>query len=207
MRTQEEREAYCKRPIFGTNLDQPTSKCISDVRAKMLEARDMLSDIMHGKGWEDRVDHVKGLLTCGVVALHNSMEEIYKFEIKQQDHHQGPSLSFGSRGIGLDVTNGCFVCGAERRNLLDATNHYMHNIAAFVDKEDEAAVFALFPKGSRMGYYHGDENIPQIKIGACDKHLTNLQHLHDRTCYYRRIRREDVDAAINIQLSEIEKTA
>ena len=80
-----------------------------------------------------------------------------------------------SRGIGFDVTPGCFVCGATKRNA--EANHYLHNIAAILAKSDEKKALACFPQGARMGYYHGDENVPQIKVGACDEHLDALRHL------------------------------
>ena len=104
MRTQEDqdREKYCKHPIFGTDLSKPTSECIEEVRRTILKARGQISDIMSGKGFEDRLKHVEGLLTCGLVALYSEMEEAFENEIKMLDHKLGPSLAFGTRGIGLD---------------------------------------------------------------------------------------------------------
>ena len=32
-------------------------------------------------------------------------------------------------------------------------------------------------QGSHVAYYHGDKEVPQVKIGACDKHLPNLKGL------------------------------
>lgn len=197
-KTPEEREKYCKSPIFGTDLSKPTSACIEDLRTTIMKACGQLDDIMFGKGWEDRVKHVEGLLTCGLVVLHVAMKEIYEFELKQLEHELGSSFSFGSRGIGLDLTPGCFCCGSTKRNA--SSNDVLHNIAAHIDKNDETAVLVMFPRGARMGYYHGDPMSPQIKIGACDKHLPNLQHLHDRTYYYRRIREADVKAAMDFNV-------
>lgn len=88
-------------------------------------------------------------------------------------------VSWRPRGIGLDTVPGCFVCGATVR-CADAAamgNPYLHNICAFVNKEDEEAALACFERGARMAYYHGDENAPQIKVGACDRHLVALQHV------------------------------
>ena len=196
MRTSDEQRKYdLEHPIYKTDLTKPTSACIGALRSKIAEARGQLGDIMRGKGWEDRLIHVEGLLTCGLVALHNSMTEIYEHELKTLDHELGPSVSFSSRGVGLDMVPCCFVCGKTVRH--EGANGYLHNIAALIDKKGEAAVLALFSMGARMDYYHGDENSPQIKIGACDKHKNNLQTLHDRTYYYRRIRPADVNASIN----------
>lgn len=83
-----------------------------------------------------------------------------------------------SRGIGLDITPGCFVCGATKRN--PTANDYLHNIAALVAKVDEAAAMACFERGARMAYFHGDEHAPQIKVGACDDHLPELKHLSEQ---------------------------
>lgn len=84
-------------------------------------------------------------------------------------------VAWTSRGIGLDCTPGCFVCGATQRN--DAANEYLHNIAAHLRKADETAALACFERGARMDYYHGDDSAPQIKVGACDEHLHALEHL------------------------------
>jgi hypothetical protein len=88
-------------------------------------------------------------------------------------------IAWRSRGIGLDEVPGCFVCGQAFRSEEAAKlgNHYLHNIAAFISKEDEGAALACFDQGARMGYYHGDKNVPQIKVGACDAHLKALEHL------------------------------
>lgn len=84
-----------------------------------------------------------------------------------------------SRGIGLDVTPGCFVCGAEWRSAEAEAdgNQYLNNIAAHVTKKNEAASLACFERGARMGYFHGDRDAPQIKVGSCDKHLPALEQL------------------------------
>lgn len=190
----ERRARNLKNPIYGTDLSKPTSACIADVRNKIAEVRGQLTDIMRGKGWEDRMVHVEGLLTCGLVALHDSMQEIYKHELECLEHDKGPSLTFKTRGIGLDQTPGCFCCDATRRNA--EANLYLHNIAAITSVEDADALLAMFPRGARMDHYHGNGNFPQIKIGACDEHLDNLKALHSRTEYYGRIRQEDVDFAL-----------
>lgn len=87
----------------------------------------------------------------------------------------GGAVHWTSRGIGLDSTPGCFVCG------LDADkNPLLRNIAAFVRKADEAAALACFERGARMAYFHGDRRAPQIKVGACDRHLKALERLSEQ---------------------------
>jgi hypothetical protein len=83
------------------------------------------------------------------------------------------------RGIGLDEVPGCFVCGATVRNADAAKigNPYLNNVAAFVAKKDEEAILGCFERGARMGYYHGDEAVPQVKVGACDRHLKALEEI------------------------------
>lgn len=89
-------------------------------------------------------------------------------------------VCWASRGLGLDVTNGCFVCGATRRTPEQIDSDYMNNIAAHVAKVDEFAAMACFERGARMDYYHGDRESPQIKVGACNAHLPELEALSNQ---------------------------
>jgi hypothetical protein len=87
---------------------------------------------------------------------------------------------FNSRGVGLDVVD-CFCCGTSLR--APGTNHYMNNIAAFVANRDSGeAIAALFGGyGTFLDYRGRYPDRVQLKIGACDKHVSNLQALHDLT--------------------------
>lgn len=92
------------------------------------------------------------------------------------------AVRWRSRGIGLDKTPGCFVCGATVRNA-DAAKRgddYLNNIAAFVAKEDEEAILGCFERGARMAHYHSDRNAPQIKVGACDQHVKVLERISEQ---------------------------
>lgn len=84
-------------------------------------------------------------------------------------------IPWSSRGLGLDLTPGCFVCGSTLR--CEGANEYMNNIAAHIAVHNQANILACFPRGARMGYYHGDEMSPQVKVGACDKHVPVLEEL------------------------------
>ena len=86
----------------------------------------------------------------------------------------GEGESFHSRGVGLDTTPGCFVCGGDKR--------LRKNIAAFIQcKEAGERIVAMFPQGARLDYRDFEPDRVQVKIGACDTHLPNLQKLHELT--------------------------
>lgn len=83
---------------------------------------------------------------------------------------EGGGEFFGSRGIGLDTTPGCFVCGG-KKNL-------HHNIAAFVQgRAAGKRVVAMFRKGAWLDWRPYEPDRVQVKIGACEKHLLNLELL------------------------------
>lgn len=79
-----------------------------------------------------------------------------------------------SRGIGLDVTPGCFVCGGKRK--------LYNNVSGFMRSKDAGErVVAMFENGAWLDYRENEPNWIQVKVGACDKHLDNLKRLHDLT--------------------------
>ncbi|MCL5099827.1 MAG: hypothetical protein M1158_01755 [Candidatus Marsarchaeota archaeon] len=73
----------------------------------------------------------------------------------------------------IDETPGCFVCGGDKG---------MHNaITAFVDSDESAGrIASMFGRGAMPsklffnGYLGGSA---LIRVGACDKHVGNLQYL------------------------------
>lgn len=80
-----------------------------------------------------------------------------------------------SRGVGRDYTNGCFVgtCGTKPDALT-------HNIACFVpSRETGEAIVAMFIQGARLDYREFTPNRVQVKIGACEEHLANIELLHE----------------------------
>lgn len=79
---------------------------------------------------------------------------------------------FRSRGIGLDQTPGCFVCGG---------NETLHaNISGFVNtKEAGERVVAMFDKGARLDFRLHEPDRIQVKIGACNNHRKNLEKLDE----------------------------
>ncbi|MFA6407694.1 MAG: hypothetical protein WCV80_03250 [Candidatus Paceibacterota bacterium] len=93
---------------------------------------------------------------------------------KPDKQPEGGGEFFLSRGIGTDMTPGCFICGGEK-------GHY-HNISAFVQcKEAGERIVLLFPKGARLDFRDFEPDRVQVKIGACNKHLKNLKLLEKLT--------------------------
>lgn len=195
MTTQErerDQEIRKKHPIFGTDFSKPVSVIIEDIRSQLSKARGQLSDIGSATGWGERVEHVEGLLTCGLVALHHTMEEIAKLEIRWDDEKLGESLQFSTRGIGLDACTGCFVCKATARSEKE-TNSYMSNISAFVKSKAEGEkIVEWFGFGAWLDFREHERDWIQIKIGACDNHIPQLESLSKKTTVHGIIRQVDI---------------
>jgi len=81
---------------------------------------------------------------------------------------------FSSRGVGMDWTPGCFVCGGGEG--------MRSNIAAFVGHKNAGErVVALFKQGARLDFRPSEPTWIQVKIGACEAHHPNLEALHNLT--------------------------
>lgn len=84
---------------------------------------------------------------------------------------EGGGEFFASRGIGLDTTPGCFVCGG--------SEGLRSNIAAFVEcKRAGERVVAMFSQGARLDCRDLEPDYVQVKVGACPAHLANLEQLN-----------------------------
>lgn len=89
---------------------------------------------------------------------------------KRPEGHGESAEFFHARGIGTDITPGCFVCGGDKG--------YYSNIAAFVQcKEAGERVVKLFARGARLDYRDFEPDRVQVKVGACEKHKPNLEAL------------------------------
>jgi len=92
---------------------------------------------------------------------------------------------FYSRGIGMEWELSCFCCGARdyrhrSRDTSKPGNGLLNNIAAFVEcKAAGERVVAMFQKGARLDYRDYEPDRVQVKIGACNTHLPNLQKLFE----------------------------
>jgi len=89
---------------------------------------------------------------------------------------------FYSRGIGSEANLKCLVCGT---SSIDGgpVSLYLHNIAAYVTcKTAGERIVAMFPKGgARLDYREHEPDYVQVKVGACDHDLPNLEQLHTLT--------------------------
>jgi hypothetical protein len=93
---------------------------------------------------------------------------------KPDKRPEGGGEFFRSRGIGVDNTPGCFVCGGGF--------DLRHNIAAFVvTKEAGERVVTMLEMGARLDYREQEPDRVQVKIGACNHHLPNLERLNELT--------------------------
>lgn len=68
-------------PIYGTDMSKSVSELLTGLRNDLTKVRGQLSDIgFYHPGWEERLQSVEGLLTCGLVTLFYEIEEAKKYE-------------------------------------------------------------------------------------------------------------------------------
>lgn len=92
---------------------------------------------------------------------------------------EGGGEFFYARGIGLDNCT-CFVCDLSTATAKDT--YMMNNIAAFVETHEAGdRVAVLFGHGARVDYRPWEPDRVQVKVGACDDHLANLNYLYQIT--------------------------
>jgi hypothetical protein len=80
-----ERKNKHMNPIFykdAKEMDKPLSELMEELRIDLSKIRGKLSDIKSSYGWDDRIEHIEGGLTCMLVAMYATMEEWKKFEEK-----------------------------------------------------------------------------------------------------------------------------
>lgn len=192
-----DREEYRKRPIFGTDMTKPASVLTDEMRNKLVEARNILSDVKRGYGWEDRFESVEGLIDCGLTCLYEVMKEIAKHEIVADDAKFGESIPFTSRGIGTDNCPGCFVCGGNPGS--------MSNIAAFVRSADDGQLATQWFRGlARVDFRPSEPNWIQVKFGACDKHHKALSDLSKLTLVHGVLRESMITEVVRQWVGEPE---
>ena len=72
-------------PIFYKHkeeLDKPLYDVMEQLRNDVAKVRGKLGDIKDAYGWESRIDHLQGGLTCMLVAMHEIAQEWKNFENK-----------------------------------------------------------------------------------------------------------------------------
>ena len=165
---------------------------IENLRIELTKLRGVIHDLGFGYPFlKERLAHIEGLFTCGLVVLHNEKEAIIKQEIRLDDQKHGESVSFNSRGIGIDRCPGYFVCGG--------IDGIMDNISAFVrSKEDGSKIVSWFKGRAYLDYRPNEPGWIQVKIGACKKHLPNLKKLDSSNGYHGVLRAVDVKRALNL---------
>lgn len=90
-----------RNPIFYKNveeMDKPLSELMESLRNDLAKIRGKLSDIKWSYGWEDRIEHIEGGLSCLLVAMYAVKQEWERFEEK---HNSGKKVH-GSVATGGD---------------------------------------------------------------------------------------------------------
>ena len=79
-------------PIYYKNSEEmakPVSVLIASLRDDITRIRGKLGDIRHSYGWDDRIDFLEGGLTCMIVAMAYTVDEIREFEKKDASEQNG----------------------------------------------------------------------------------------------------------------------
>lgn len=85
--------------------------------------------------------------------------------------------NFRSRGIGFEYNLNCFVTGRQ-----PTAGFGLDNIAAFVDsREAGERVVEMFNGLARLDYRPKEPNWIQVKVGASEQHLPQLEELNRLT--------------------------
>lgn len=128
-----------------------------------------------------------------------------KIRETQKELHQlcleDGDVSFASRGIGNDWVE-CFVCGGKR----DVPSGVNHNISGFVNsKQDGERIRAWFREKAWLDYRKREPNWIQLKIGACDNHLANLEKLESLTVLSSTINSDMIEKALNLSTADYQE--
>jgi hypothetical protein len=75
-----------RNPIFykdASEMDKPLSELMEELRSDVANVRGKLWDIKQSFGWNDRIEHIEGGLSCILMAMFATMEEWQAFEKKR----------------------------------------------------------------------------------------------------------------------------
>lgn len=81
-----ERKNKNTNPIYYKNaeeMNKPLSELMEELRRDISNVRGKLHDIKSSYGWEDRIEHIEGGLSCLLIAMYSTMQEWEQFELKQ----------------------------------------------------------------------------------------------------------------------------
>lgn len=152
-------------PIVAPELQKKPSAGQPEVDLEAIRRR-------HPRAFDERWALIPG---SGNSDIHQLTAEVES--LKQQlaaAQAERAAEAFRSRGIGLDWTPGCFVCGGE--------DGLRSNISGFVkSKEAGERVVAMFDHGARLDWREFEPLWIQVKIGACTAHVSDLQRLSSAT--------------------------
>lgn len=82
-----ERKNKDRSPIYYKTVEEmnkPLSELMEELRSDINKVRGKLWDIKQSYGWDDRIEHIEGGLTCMLIAMHSTMEEWKKFEERKK---------------------------------------------------------------------------------------------------------------------------
>ena len=83
---------------------------------------------------------------------------------------ENTAIRMSPRGLGSDSSPGCFICGGDPG--------LYSNFSAFVGSRMEGEqVVQLIEQGVRLDYRDREPNWIQVKIGACEDHVAQLEIL------------------------------
>lgn len=74
-----------RKPIFYNSVeefDKPVSELIEQLRSELAKVRGKLSDIRVEHGFEDKIKHLEGGLTCIIGTMANTVRDFKKWEEK-----------------------------------------------------------------------------------------------------------------------------
>lgn len=119
---------------------------------------------------DTEVDYVEGSFTKykNREISPNWLLQWYEYIKELED--EGPArFAMTPRGIGYCGLT-CAYCGVQSNN----------DMASFISRDDRDAVEALFKEAGMTLHFRGDfSDWPQVKLGACDRHLPNLRSLYN----------------------------
>ena len=76
-----------KQPIYYKNIEEmnrPISFLTEKLRDDITIVRGKIQDLVRSFGWEDRFSHIEGGLTCILVAMYDTVEEMKKIEERRK---------------------------------------------------------------------------------------------------------------------------
>ena len=155
------------------------SKRLKKFHEKLADIRSEFDGIVRGSVHASQLGHIHGSLTTTMVALYSEMKDVLKSEILSDDRERGRHIKTVSRGLGLDRSFGCFICG---RNESGVSN----NLSLFVDTvEDGRTLIEWFRmpafNGSYLDFRSSEPAYIQVKIVSCEQHKFCLQEIDSIT--------------------------